>query len=91
MTIPARYENGVFRSLQDAPIKEGTVTAFAGNSTADSSPAQSDHMPFLIDSNVLIDVSRGHAAAIEYLIRLSRRLQWRRRSPWSPSIESTIG
>jgi predicted DNA-binding antitoxin AbrB/MazE fold protein len=37
MTIPARYENGVFRSLQDAPIKEGTVTAFAGNSTADSS------------------------------------------------------
>ena len=25
MTIPARYENGVFRPLQDAPIKEGTV------------------------------------------------------------------
>ena len=25
MTIPARYENGVFRPLRDAPIKEGTV------------------------------------------------------------------
>ena len=25
MTIPARYENGVFRPLQDVPIKEGTV------------------------------------------------------------------
>ena len=25
MTIPARYENGVFRPLQNAPIKEGTV------------------------------------------------------------------
>ncbi len=25
MTIPARYENGVFRPLQAAPIKEGTV------------------------------------------------------------------
>jgi predicted nucleic acid-binding protein len=24
-------------------------------------------MPFLIDSNVLIDVSRGHGAAIEYV------------------------
>src|SRR6266849_455903 len=25
MTIPARYEKGVFRPLQDVPIKEGTV------------------------------------------------------------------
>jgi predicted DNA-binding antitoxin AbrB/MazE fold protein len=25
MTIPARYENGVFRPLLDAPIKEGTI------------------------------------------------------------------
>ena len=25
MTIPARYENGVFRPLQDVAIKEGTV------------------------------------------------------------------
>ena len=25
MTIPAKYENGVFRPLQDVPIKEGTV------------------------------------------------------------------
>src|ERR1035438_1131922 len=25
MTIPARFENGVFRPLQDVPIKEGTV------------------------------------------------------------------
>ncbi len=25
MTIPARYEKGVFRPLQDVPIKEGTL------------------------------------------------------------------
>lgn len=25
MTIPAKYENGVFRPLQDVAIKEGTV------------------------------------------------------------------
>ncbi len=25
MTIPARFENGVFRPLRDVPIKEGTV------------------------------------------------------------------
>ena len=25
MMIPARYENGVFKPLQDVPIKEGTV------------------------------------------------------------------
>ena len=25
MTIPARYENGVFKPLQDVRIKEGTV------------------------------------------------------------------
>jgi hypothetical protein len=25
MTIPARYENGVFRPLEDVQIKEGTV------------------------------------------------------------------
>ena len=25
MTIPARYEKGVFRPLQDVPIREGTV------------------------------------------------------------------
>lgn len=25
MTIPAKFENGVFRPLQDVPIKEGTV------------------------------------------------------------------
>jgi predicted DNA-binding antitoxin AbrB/MazE fold protein len=25
MTIAAKYENGVFRPLQDVPIKEGTV------------------------------------------------------------------
>ena len=25
MTIPAKYENGVFRPLQDVPIKEGTI------------------------------------------------------------------
>ena len=25
MTIPAKYENGVFRPLRDVPIKEGTI------------------------------------------------------------------
>lgn len=25
MTIPARFEKGVFRPLQDVPLKEGTV------------------------------------------------------------------
>jgi predicted DNA-binding antitoxin AbrB/MazE fold protein len=25
VTIPAKYENGVFRPLHDAPIKEGTI------------------------------------------------------------------
>ncbi|MGA2739541.1 MAG: antitoxin family protein [Bryobacteraceae bacterium] len=25
MTIPAKYENGVFRPLHDVPVKEGTV------------------------------------------------------------------
>ncbi|MGH9610180.1 MAG: antitoxin family protein [Bryobacteraceae bacterium] len=25
MTIPARYENGVFKPLQDVPVQEGTV------------------------------------------------------------------
>jgi len=27
MTIPAKYENGVFRPLEDVQIKEGTVVA----------------------------------------------------------------
>jgi predicted nucleic acid-binding protein len=58
-------------------------------------------MPFLIDSNVLIDVSRGNAAAIKYVDGLADGLHvfdslvaataMERRSPWSPSIESTIG
>jgi predicted DNA-binding antitoxin AbrB/MazE fold protein len=37
MTIPARYENGVFRPLQDAPIKEGTVV--------EAMSSRSFHMP----------------------------------------------
>jgi len=28
-------------------------------------------MPFLIDSNILIDVSRGNAGAIKYIDRLA--------------------
>jgi hypothetical protein len=25
MTVPARYEHGVFRPLQDVPVEEGTI------------------------------------------------------------------
>jgi hypothetical protein len=42
-----------------------TLTTFAANSTADFTPQR-----FLIDTNILIDVSRGNRSAIDYVDEL---------------------
>jgi len=38
MTIPAKYENGVFRPLEDVAIKEGTIVEV--NVPAESEPSR---------------------------------------------------
>ncbi|HXA50098.1 MAG TPA: antitoxin family protein [Candidatus Acidoferrum sp.] len=40
MTIPARYENGIFRPLESVPIKEGTVVQVHVPSENDSTRAR---------------------------------------------------
>jgi predicted DNA-binding antitoxin AbrB/MazE fold protein len=71
MTIPARYEKGVFRPLQDVPIKEGTVVDVL---LPTEIPAK--RPPLIVDSPFAgIWKDRDDMAdSIEYINRLRREL-----------------
>ena len=71
MTIPARYEKGVFRPLQDVPIKEGTVVEVHLPAEA---PAQ---RPRSIADSPLAGMWRDRedmADSVEYINRLRSKL-----------------
>jgi hypothetical protein len=74
MTIPARYEKGVFRPLQDVPIKEGTVVEVL-------LPAElPTKRPLPIADSPLAGMWKGRddmAASVEYINRLRRELHGR--------------
>ena len=71
MTIPARYENGVFRPLQDVPIEEGTVVdvILPVEATAKGPPSIADS-PFAGMWKAREDM----ADSVEYVTRLRREL-----------------
>jgi len=71
MTIPARYENGVFRPLQDVPIEEGTVVdvILPVEATAQRPPSLADS-PF---AGMWKD-REDMADSVEYINRLRREL-----------------
>jgi hypothetical protein len=71
MTIPARYEKGVFRPLQDVPIKEGTVVEvlLPANVLAKRPPSIADS-PFTGMWKGRDDM----ADSVEYINRLRREL-----------------
>ena len=71
MTIPARYENGVFRPLQDVPIKEGTVVEVQ---VPEEAPAKK---PRSIGDSPLAGMWKDRddmADSVEYIDRLRREL-----------------
>jgi hypothetical protein len=71
MTIPARYENGVFIPLQDVPIKEGTVVEVH---VPVEPPA---NRPRSIGDSPLAGMWEGRddmADSVEYISRLRREL-----------------
>ena len=71
MTIPARYEKGVFKPLQDVPIKEGTVVEvlLPAEAPAQRSPsiAESPFAGMWKDREDMAD-------SVEYINRLRREL-----------------
>jgi hypothetical protein len=71
MTIPARYENGVFRPLQEVPIEEGTVVEvlLPEEPAATRSPSIADS-PFAGMWKDRDDM----ADSVEYINRLRREL-----------------
>jgi predicted DNA-binding antitoxin AbrB/MazE fold protein len=71
MTIPAKYENGVFRPLQDVPIKEGTVVeVYVPVETASGRPRSIGDSPF---AGMWKD-REDMADSVEYIDRLRREL-----------------
>ena len=68
MTIPAKYENGVFRPLEDVEIKEGTVVEV--HVPTDPKPAGQRHsikdLPFFGMWKDRHDIGDG----VEYVNRL---------------------
>jgi predicted DNA-binding antitoxin AbrB/MazE fold protein len=71
MTIPARYEKGVFRPLQDVPIKEGTVVEVLLPAEAPAKrPCSIAESPF---AGMWKD-REDMADSIEYINRLRREL-----------------
>jgi hypothetical protein len=71
MTIPAKYENGVFRPLQDVPIKEGTVVeVYVPVETPSGRPRSIGDSPF---AGMWKD-REDMADSVEYINRLRREL-----------------
>jgi Protein of unknown function DUF104 len=71
MTIPAKYENGVFRPLQDVSMKEGTLVEV--NLPAETSQAR----PRSIGDTPFAGVWKGRtdlSDSVEYINRLRREL-----------------
>jgi predicted DNA-binding antitoxin AbrB/MazE fold protein len=69
MTIPARYENGVFLPLQPVPIKEGTVVEVV-------LPAPVEHPPS-VANNLFAGIWKDRedmADSVDYVNRLRREL-----------------
>lgn len=72
MTIPARYENGVFRPLQDVQIREGTVVEVnVPLEVAVKRPHSIGDTPFA----GLWKDREDMADSIEYIDRLRRQLR----------------
>ena len=71
MTIPAKYENGVFRPLQEVQIKEGTLVEVnvSVEATAQRPPSIGD-TPFA----GLWKDREDMADSVEYINRLRREL-----------------
>jgi predicted DNA-binding antitoxin AbrB/MazE fold protein len=71
MMIPARYEKGVFRPLQDVPIKEGTVVEVL---LLTEVPAK--RLPSIADSPFagMWKDRDDMADSVEYIDRLRREL-----------------
>jgi len=71
MTIPARYENGVFRPLQDVPLREGAmVEVYVPAESPGAKPRSIGDLPFAgmwKDREDLVD-------SVEYINRLRREL-----------------
>jgi len=71
MTIPARYEKGVFRPLQDVPIKEGTVVeVLLPTEVSAKRPPSIADSPFAGMWKARDDM----ADSVEYINRLRREL-----------------
>ena len=71
MTIPARYENGVFRPLQAVPIKEGTVVeVYVPVDVPANRPRSIGDSPF---AGMWKD-REDMADSVEYINRLRREL-----------------
>ncbi len=71
MTIPARYEKGVFRPLQDVPIKEGTlVEVYVPAEAPVKRPRSIADLPF---AGMWKD-REDMADSVEYIDRLRREL-----------------
>ena len=70
MTIPAVYEKGVFKPLQDVPIKEGTVVEVYLPVVEPKRPRSIAHSPF---AGMWKD-REDMADSVEYINRLRREL-----------------
>ena len=71
MTIPAKYENGVFRPFQDVPLKEGTVVeVYLPVETPTSRPRSIGDLAFAGMWKDRDDM----ADSVEYINRLRREL-----------------
>ena len=71
MTIPAKYENGVFRPLQEVRMKEGTlVEVSVPVEPAARRPPSIGHTPFA----GLWKDREDMADSVEYINRLRREL-----------------
>jgi len=71
MTIPAKYENGVFRPLQEVRIREGTLVEVNVPAEAPArSPHSIGHTPF---AGMWKD-REDMADSVEYISRLRREL-----------------
>ena len=71
MTIAAKYENGVFRPLQDVPIKEGTVVeVYVPVETPSGRPRSIGDSPL---AGMWKD-REDMADSVEYIDRLRREL-----------------
>lgn len=68
MTIPAKYENGIFRPLEDVDIQEGTVVEVLVPSPRESAPIRPSAMdlPFYGIWKDRTDIGDG----LEYVSRL---------------------